>query len=234
MPRHSRYEHERSRETGPYGGRRSSEAHRPDEDDRYQNRDDWEDRQTVAGFQDRQSNYYDRSGRDTPRTFQENERRRDRADRLDLTYDDDYRGRIAGGHEGRQNSGSGLDWRGSDGVTLPAGPSAYRHEQRGYNQVHRGKGPKDYQRSDDRIREDVCDRLSDEGSLDASEITVRVEKGEVTLDGEVDSRRAKRMAEDCVEDVSGVRHCQNNLRVKQAGTTATPAGDGSSRKSKQS
>src|SRR4029077_3266456 len=32
-----------------------------------------------------------------------------------------------------------------------------------------GKGPKGYVRSDDRIRDDVCDRLSDDDDVDASE-----------------------------------------------------------------
>lgn len=82
---------------------------------------------------------------------------------------------------------------------------------------HRGKGPKGYTRSDDRIREDVSDRLSDESWLDASEIEVSVDKGEVTLNGTVDSRDDKRRAEDIAEEVSGVRHVQNNLRLHTSG-----------------
>ena len=78
---------------------------------------------------------------------------------------------------------------------------------------HRGRGPKNYSRSDDRIREDVSDRLSDAPDLNASDIDVTVEGGEVTLTGTVDSRRAKRRAEDLADDVSGVKHVQNNLRV---------------------
>ena len=77
---------------------------------------------------------------------------------------------------------------------------------------HRGKGPKGYQRSDQRIREDVCDRLSDDDELDASEITVTVKDGEVTLAGTVTDRRAKSRAEDLAESVSGVRDVDNKLR----------------------
>jgi len=77
---------------------------------------------------------------------------------------------------------------------------------------HRGKGPKGYKRSDDRIREDVCDRLSDDDELDASEITVTVKGGEVTLEGTVEDRRAKQRAEDLAEFVSGVRDVDNKLR----------------------
>jgi hypothetical protein len=84
----------------------------------------------------------------------------------------------------------------------------------------RGRGPKGYQRSDERIREDVCDRLSDDRSVDASEIEVSVSNCEVTLNGTVDSREQKRRAEDCAEDVSGVKNVQNNLRVSRQGWTA--------------
>lgn len=84
---------------------------------------------------------------------------------------------------------------------------------------HRGRGPKDYVRSDERIRDDVNDRLTEDWQIDASDITVMVESGEVTLNGTVAVRSAKRRAEDIVEDISGVKHVQNNLRV--ANTTAT-------------
>src|SRR3546814_13288594 len=79
-------------------------------------------------------------------------------------------------------------------------------------QDHRGRGPKNYVRSDERIREDVNDRLTEDVWLDASEIDVAVESGEVTLSGTVVDRRAKRRAEDCVDAISGVKHVQNNLR----------------------
>ncbi|WP_084617233.1 BON domain-containing protein [Sinorhizobium arboris] len=85
---------------------------------------------------------------------------------------------------------------------------------------YRGRGPKGYQRSDERIREDVCERLSDDRSVDASEIEVHVSNCEVTLSGTVESREQKRCAEDCVEEVSGVKNVQNNLRVSQQGWTA--------------
>lgn len=94
---------------------------------------------------------------------------------------------------------------------------------------HRGRGPKGYTRSDDRIRDDVQDRLCDDSWVDASDIDVTVDKGEVTLSGQVDSRNAKHRAETIVEDISGVKHVQNNLRIQesttQAGrTSATTAG----------
>jgi osmotically-inducible protein OsmY len=80
---------------------------------------------------------------------------------------------------------------------------------------YRGRGPRGYTRSDERIREDVNDRLTDDWRLDASDIEVDVGNGEVTLNGSVYSRGDKRLAEDIVEHVSGVAHVQNNLRVKK-------------------
>ena len=78
---------------------------------------------------------------------------------------------------------------------------------------HRGKGPKGYQRSEERIKEDVCERLSDDALLDASDITVEVDGAEVTLSGTVDSRQDKRRAEDIAAAVSGVADVHNQLRA---------------------
>jgi hypothetical protein len=79
---------------------------------------------------------------------------------------------------------------------------------------HRGKGPAGYQRSEERIRELVCESLTDDDEIDASRIAVSVSGGEVTLSGSVDDRRAKRAAEDCAYSVTGVRDVQNQLRVR--------------------
>ena len=92
--------------------------------------------------------------------------------------------------------------------------------QRGIGESgHRGRGPKGYQRSDTRIEEDVNERLTDDPRLDASEIQVHVSKSEVTLTGNVESREARRRAEDIAEGVSGVSYVMNNLRVRQHGTS---------------
>lgn len=85
------------------------------------------------------------------------------------------------------------------------------------SQHHRGRGPRGYTRSDERIREDINDRLTDDAYVDASDIEVTVSGCEVTLNGHVDNRNARRRAEDIAESVSGVRHVQNNLRVQQSG-----------------
>jgi len=78
---------------------------------------------------------------------------------------------------------------------------------------HRGMGPKGYKRSDERINDEVHQRLTDDPWLDASNIQVEVKGGEVTLSGHVDNREAKHRAERLIEELSGVSHVQNNLRV---------------------
>lgn len=88
-----------------------------------------------------------------------------------------------------------------------------RNRNRQYSGGHRGKGPKDYQRSSERIKEDVCDRLSDDDALDATHIQVQVQGNEVILSGTVNERYQKRYAEDLVESISGVRHVENRIRV---------------------
>jgi osmotically-inducible protein OsmY len=91
----------------------------------------------------------------------------------------------------------------------------------------RGKGPKGYQRSDERIAEEVNQVLADDDDLDASDIEVSVAGGEVTLTGTVSDRQAKRWAEDLVEGVSGVVEVQNHVRVKreQQSAPSTPRTD---------
>ncbi|HKE58823.1 MAG TPA: BON domain-containing protein [Pyrinomonadaceae bacterium] len=78
---------------------------------------------------------------------------------------------------------------------------------------HRGRGPKDYRRSDERIRDDINDRLTDNEYLDAYEVVVAVNEGDVVLTGNVGTRHDKRMAEDIAESVSGVKNVQNQLRI---------------------
>ncbi len=80
-----------------------------------------------------------------------------------------------------------------------------------------GKGPKGYKRSDERIKEDVCETLSRDHRIDASDIEVNVEDAMVTLSGNVDSREIKRAAEMIIENLSGVDDVKNDIRVKKAG-----------------
>jgi osmotically-inducible protein OsmY len=90
-----------------------------------------------------------------------------------------------------------------------------RRRQDRMNGPHQGKGPKGYTRSDEKIREDVNEKLYHDSHIDASEIEVEVNDGEVKLTGSVDNRMIKRRVEDLVEAVSGVRDVENHLKVKQ-------------------
>ena len=78
---------------------------------------------------------------------------------------------------------------------------------------HRGRGPKGYRRSDERIRDEVCEELTDDRFVDASDVTVEVKDGEVTLTGAVPSREQKRRASACAEQIGGVRDVFNQLRI---------------------
>lgn len=107
------------------------------------------------------------------------------------------------------------------------GSESGRYDKPGPQQSgFRGRGPKGYTRSDQRIEEDVNERLYDDYYLDASDIQVSVQGGTVTLSGEAEDREAKRRAEDIVESCSGVQQVQNNIKVKSSFTNWL-FGDGS-------
>jgi osmotically-inducible protein OsmY len=78
---------------------------------------------------------------------------------------------------------------------------------------YRGKGPKGYRRSDERIEEEVNQSLSDDPQLDASSIEVSVHGGDVLLAGTVSTREDKRRAEECIDDISGVNNVDNRIKV---------------------
>src|SRR6185437_4456182 len=138
--------------------------------------------------------------------------------------------------EGYDREGGRGWWdRASDAVASWFGDDeAERRRRMDQQREHRGRGPKGYRRSDERIKEDVNDRLSDDYYLDASDIEVQVSNTEVTLTGTVNSRDAKRRAEDLAESVSGVTNVENRLRVKQQSgygdysTSGTGTGTGTS------
>jgi hypothetical protein len=78
---------------------------------------------------------------------------------------------------------------------------------------YRGIGPRGYTRTDERIREDVCEGLCDSDDIDAADITVAVGSGTVRLSGTVPNRAMKHRAEDVAESCSGVRDIENSIRV---------------------
>lgn len=121
----------------------------------------------------------------------------------------EYNRQTYGGPYGRERYGA-REWSSTEGWRVP-GP-------------HVGRGPRGYQRPDDRIREELNDRLTAHGLIDATDIECRVVNGEVTLTGYVDSRAAKRAAEDVADDLYGVREVHNQLRVRSNAVDETGVG----------
>jgi osmotically-inducible protein OsmY len=120
-------------------------------------------------------------------------------------HDTSWSGASSGTYGQGQYISRGVPWYDTAwdrGESQPEGPFA-------------GRGPKGYQRSDSRIREDVADRLTDAPDIDPSEIEITVNNGEVTLSGTVGDRYQKRRSENISESVAGVRDVHNNLSVRR-------------------
>lgn len=90
---------------------------------------------------------------------------------------------------------------------------------------YRGRGPKNWQRNDERIREVVNELLTDHDGIDATEVEVEVKDAEVTLIGQVGSRWEKRLAEDIAESCRGVHDVHNRLRVADRETQVGKASE---------
>jgi hypothetical protein len=90
------------------------------------------------------------------------------------------------------------------------------------------RGPKGYTRSDERIREDISERLYHSPHIDSSEVTVTVSSGKVTLDGTVPSRWMRHAIENEADRCSGVRDIDNNLRVQAQSDESQTGMSGSS------
>jgi len=76
-----------------------------------------------------------------------------------------------------------------------------------------GCGPRNYQRSDERIGEDINERLTRAASIDATNVEVRIQDGEVTLLGVVHCRHDRDLAENIASAVSGVKEVNNHIRI---------------------
>ncbi len=99
--------------------------------------------------------------------------------------------------------------------------SEYRsNSSESFDQGYRGKGPKGYKRSNEKIEDEVCQELMRSPQIDASDIEVSVKDGVVTLKGSVESKSVKRLAEDLCEEVLGVEDVQNTLRIVKNNTSS--------------
>jgi hypothetical protein len=135
----------------------------------------------------------------------------------DPMFDRDWHGET---WQGRRHSQSAHE-RGPEGGAAPGGGWPWgggAHESAWPN--YAGRGPKGYKRSDDRIREEISDRLMQDHAVDATDIEVLVKDGEVTFSGTVTSRDQKRRAEELAERCNGVSEITNNLRLSRSTTTS--------------
>lgn len=113
--------------------------------------------------------------------------------------------------------GEQREWRGEQRGRDESWTDQVRHTGHQFaSRVKRAfRGPKGYKRSDERIREDVSERMAQHDDLDPSDIEVRVANGEVTLTGTVRSRHEKFLAEEIADDVLGVNDVHVQLRVRR-------------------
>lgn len=75
--------------------------------------------------------------------------------------------------------------------------------------------PRGYRRSDERILDEVCERLTEDDAIDASDVEVTVKDGDVTLAGTVPDRAMKLSAELICGSVRGVVDITNLLRIRR-------------------
>ncbi|QOY63966.1 BON domain-containing protein [Lysobacter sp. H21R4] len=111
---------------------------------------------------------------------------------------------------GRTQSPFGDTTGGSDSDYLPPGSASYGRAS------YRGVGPKNYTRSDQRITEDVCERLTRCEHVDPSDVSVNVSGGVVSLTGTVRERWMKHRIEDLAAACDGVRSVENRVQVPTA------------------
>jgi osmotically-inducible protein OsmY len=129
-----------------------------------------------------------------------------------------YRTGESGGWRGE--GGLGRGYRGDYESTRRSQPYRYgsqygdASEYGNRGQSFRGRGPKNYTRSDDRIREDLNEQLMDADDIDASDVSIEVKDGVVTLTGNVEQRWIKHRIEVLADDCSGVKDVRNEIRVQ--------------------
>ena len=125
------------------------------------------------------------------------------------------------GQYGGQGYGMGRGMAGAGMGAGMAGAGMYDGDRTQAGRSFRGAGPKGWRRSDERLQDDICERLTDDPWIDASDVSVQVSSGVVTLEGSVDDRRLKHRIEDMVEQCGGVTEIRNFLSVPSRGMGAS-------------
>jgi osmotically-inducible protein OsmY len=134
----------------------------------------------------------------------------------------------SGGTYGRDPQSSGRNYGQGSGQNY-----GQSYSSSGTSQSFRGRGPQGYQRSDERLKEMICERLTDDPHIDASNITIEVTGQIVKLTGSVDDRGTKYEIEELVERMGGVKDIDNQLRV-QSGRSESQQSSGSQSAGSQS
>lgn len=65
------------------------------------------------------------------------------------------------------------------------------------------------------MKEEVLKKLLMNGEVDAHNFEIKVEDGVVTLEGDVTGRHAKKVINRCLEDMDGIRHVENRLKIRR-------------------
>lgn len=229
--RHQERDHERNMRRGTYGDTRNTRQGQS-----FQGRETREDREGRENHEAREGreDRWQSSGGENAYYGESQERGFGQSDRNDHSYAESYRGswdrpsfggsnenysrREFGGqgysspdYGGNRSYSSGREDFGSNSRMGGGWSESSRQQQRGFY----GKGPKGYKRSDERIQEEVHEALTWNRDIDASDIEVEVKEGEVSLTGNVADRRMKRLAEELIEDISGVKDVSNQLKIKK-------------------
>ena len=87
---------------------------------------------------------------------------------------------------------------------------------------HRGRGPKDWNRDDQLLYEEVCERLLADRLIDARGIAVEVEDGIVSLTGEARAAADPHLVERLVRETPGVKGLRLDLRIRQGARRPEP------------
>ncbi|HEY0915929.1 MAG TPA: BON domain-containing protein [Solimonas sp.] len=143
---------------------------------------------------------------------------------LQQGYSQDFGGRVQnpGGWNGQRDA-----WRGQPqhNWTEEITPySGWRDQPSGSpgQDFSPRKTPKGYTRSDERIRDDVCEHLYRSHDVDVGDVSVEVKGGTVTLEGSVPERHMKHRIEDICERCIGVLDVENRIRVSRGDTQQNP------------
>ena len=126
-------------------------------------------------------------------------------------YGERYGNDYGYGREGELIAPFGMDYDRSE--------YAYRYDLPDYTELdlipgpYTGMGPRYHKRANERIEEEVRRRLEASTEVEADDIELEVFNGEVTLRGTVGDRLTKRLIEDIVETVPGVRDVHNRLHI---------------------